>query len=57
MNTRHVIVAFAAFIAGPITADAVPVTWEARGSVEFSDLGSGFFASFMAELAGTSSAT
>jgi hypothetical protein len=43
----------AGLVAGPATAGAVPVTWEARGAVEFSDLGSAFFATFMPELGGT----
>jgi hypothetical protein len=34
-------------------AGAVPVTWEARGLVEFSDLGPAFFATYMPELTGT----
>lgn len=40
-------------LASPLTAHAVPVTWEAQGVVEFSDLGAGFFATFMPRLTGT----
>jgi len=45
----------AGLVAGPATAGAVPVTWEARGLVEFSDLGPAFFATYMPELTGTQS--
>jgi PEP-CTERM motif len=47
------VVAIAGLIAGPAAALAVPVTWQAQGSVESSDLPADFFASFMPELAGT----
>src|SRR5262245_34430591 len=46
-------VALVWLLAGPLTAHAVPVTWEAQGVVEFSDLDAEFFATFMPELAGT----
>jgi hypothetical protein len=40
-------------LAGPLTARAVPVTWEAQGVVEYSDLDAEFFATFMPGLTGT----
>jgi len=46
-------VAFVALVALPVGVGAVPVTWEARGVVEFSDLGAEFFATHMPQLAGT----
>jgi len=49
----RIFVAVAGLIAGPSTVLAVPVTWEAQGSVESSDLAPQFFASFMPKLAGT----
>ena len=52
-NLMRVFVAVFGLVGGPAIALAVPVTWEAQGSVEFSDLSPAFFASFMPELAGT----
>jgi hypothetical protein len=49
----RVFVAVFGLVGGPAIALAVPVTWEAQGSVEFSDLSPAFFASFMPEVAGT----
>jgi hypothetical protein len=40
-------------LAGPLTAHAASVTWEAQGVVESSDLDAEFFATFMPELSGT----
>jgi hypothetical protein len=45
--------ALAWLLAGPLTAHAVPVTWEAQGFVEYSDLDAEFFATYMPGLAGT----
>jgi len=52
-NVVRAIVAMAGLVGGPSTALAVPVTWEAQGSVGSSTLGPKFFARFMPELAGT----
>ena len=52
-NLMRVFVAVFGLVGGPAIALAVPVTWEAQGSVEFSDLSPAFLASFMPELAGT----
>jgi hypothetical protein len=53
LSVVRVIAAIAGLLGGPLTAFAVPVTWEAQGSVESSDLGAAFFASFAPRLAGT----
>jgi hypothetical protein len=53
LSVVRVIAAIAGLLGGPLTAFAVPVTWEAQGSVASSDLGAGFFASFAPRLAGT----
>jgi PEP-CTERM motif len=53
LNVVRVMVAIAGLVASPAIAFAVPVTWEAQGSVDSSNLSSAFFASFMPELAGT----
>jgi len=53
MRAWLAIMSAAGLVAGPATAGAVPVTWEARGLVEFSDLGPAFFATYMPELTGT----
>lgn len=55
MNVVRAFVAVAGLVAGPSIALAVPVTWEAQGRVESSDLGSDIFADFMPELIGTES--
>jgi hypothetical protein len=55
MKSRPSLLCLAALLAVPMTAGAVPVTWEAQGVVEFSDLGATFFATYLPELAGTQS--
>ena len=55
LNVVRAFVAVAGLVAGPSIAFAVPVTWEAQGRVESSDLGSDIFADFMPELVGTES--
>jgi hypothetical protein len=45
-------VALVWLLAGPLSAHAVPVTWEAQGVVDYSDLDAGFFATYMPELTG-----
>jgi hypothetical protein len=55
LNVVRAFVAVAGLVAGPSIALAVPVTWEAQGRVESSDLGSDIFADFMPELVGTES--
>ena len=52
MNAWRAVVMLFGLVAGPISAVAVPVTWEAQGSVVSSDLESVFFATFIPELAG-----
>jgi hypothetical protein len=56
MGWRHALRVLAILVAAlslPIAAHAVPVTWEARGVVEFSSLDALFFETFMPELVGT----
>lgn len=53
MNAGRVMLALVGLITATTAAHAVPVTWEARGVVEFSDLDSAFFATYMPALAGT----
>jgi PEP-CTERM motif len=48
----RIIVALAGLVAGPVTAVAVPVTWEAHGSVDSTNLTSPFVATFLPEIAG-----
>ena len=49
------IMALVGLVADPVTAVAVPVTWEAQGSVESTNLTSPFVANFLPGLAGTQS--
>ena len=49
----RIVAALVATLSLPVVAHAVPVTWEARGVVEFSSLDPLFFETFMPELAGT----
>lgn len=53
MSVGRAIVALVWLLADPLSAHAVPVTWEAKGKVESSSLDSAFFATYMPELAGT----
>jgi hypothetical protein len=53
MIAKLPLLALVGLIAAPQVTRAVPVTWEARGVVEFSDLGSAFLATYMPALAGT----
>jgi hypothetical protein len=55
MIAKLPLLALVGLIAAPQVTRAVPVTWEAQGVVEFSDLGSGFFTTYLPELAGTQS--
>ena len=52
MNAWRAVVVLVGLVAGPMNALAVPVTWEARGSVESTNLSTAFFASFIPELTG-----
>src|SRR5687768_16664657 len=56
MGWRHALrhlAALAATMSVAVSAHAVPVTWEARGMIEFSTLDALFFETFMPEFAGT----
>ena len=55
MNAWRAVVVLVGFVADPMSAIAVPVTWEAHGSVESTNLTSPFVANFLPGLAGTRS--
>jgi hypothetical protein len=52
-HTLRILAVLAATLSLPVVAHAVPVTWEARGVIEFSTLDQLFFETFMPELVGT----
>ena len=54
MNAGRIVMMIAGLLMGPMSAVAVPVTWEAQGSVDpSSNLTPAFIANFIPELAGT----
>ena len=54
MNAGRIVMVLVGLVMGPMSAVAVPVTWEAQGSVDpSSNLTPAFIASFIPELAGT----